>query len=168
MASSKPSPPQGEVFPALDDSTAKFLTPGNPGFPYASAYTCVQPRGATAFQMVRLLPGSGNDRIQCELIASSLSPKAPSYEVLSYCAGDASDRKSVMLDGHDFNTFRTTFEALCQLRHAESSRDLWIDQISINQTDIDERDNQFLLMRDIQSCNTYTYLAGRCCQKSAH
>jgi hypothetical protein len=149
MASLKPDLLPQDVVLTSEDAAAKFPTPKNPEFPYGLVYTALHRYGANAFRIVRLLPGSGNDAIKCELIPSSLSPKAPSYEALSYCAGDPNDFESITLNGHKFNTFQSTFEALCRFRCTEDFRDLWIDQICINQTDIEERDSQVLLMRNI-------------------
>lgn len=149
MASLKPGLAQEDIVPASEDAAAKFLTSENPKFPYALVYKSLHRHGAKAFCLVRLLPGSGNDEVKCELIPGSLSPTAPSYEAMSYCAGDANDCQSIILNGHEFNTFRSTFEALRNFRCAESSRDLWTDQICINQTNTEERDSQILLMRDI-------------------
>jgi hypothetical protein len=146
MAPYKPAPGQNED---IQSSAVRLLTPANPGFPYTSVYTSLRPQGATAFRVVRLLPGSGHDALKCELIPSNLGPKAPRYEALSYCAGDPSECESIVLNGHEFKTFRSTFEVMCRLRHAKTFRYLWIDQICINQTNIQERDSQVLLMTEI-------------------
>lgn len=100
------------------------------------------------FRLVRMLPGAGEDPIKCELLPSELDPGV-AYEALSYCAGDASDCRPILLNGFPFNTFHSTFDAIKRFRDRQEIVIMWIDQICINQTDIEKRDSQVLLMRDI-------------------
>lgn len=98
--------------------------------------------------MVRILPGAREDPIKCKLFIRRLD-EGVAYEALSYCAGDPNDCSRILLNGFPFNTFHSTFEAIKRFRHRHAIIVMWIDQICIDQTDIEERDFQVLLMRDI-------------------
>ena len=151
----------GDKLAPLARTTSKpdFFSPANHGFPYESVYRSLSSKGIikafpfygqkATFRVVRILPGSGHDPIICELRHTRFGVKNLSYEALSYCAGSPSDCRSILLNGHKFNIFSSTFEALHRFRLPGSSRDFWIDQICINQTDVEERDSQVLLMADV-------------------
>lgn len=85
------------------------------------------------------------------------------YTALSYCWGPPIMDASIILAGHHFPITKSLESALRHLRNVETGYgplDLttgkkgdyelwWIDQISINQADIDERGSQVSLMRQI-------------------
>ena len=144
-----------------DTGTATFLTPENKTFPYKEVYTPLHPHTSQNgqplpdFRLVRILAGSGESDIRCELYPASFASRH-SYEALSYCAGDPADCRSILLNGVSFNTFLSTHEALQQFRAPDHDRIFWIDQICINQKDIQERDSQVRLMRHIYENATKT------------
>jgi hypothetical protein len=70
----------------------------------------------------------------------------PKYEALSYTWGDETQRRDIHLGGHTFSVTKNLYEALCCLRHASEPRQLWVDAICINQTDIPEKNRQLYLM----------------------
>jgi hypothetical protein len=71
------------------------------------------------------------------------------YEAVSYCAGDPKQYNTISVNGYKFNVFRNLFTAMTEFRHPTEPRVLWVDQICINQTDLEERGKQVLLMKDI-------------------
>ncbi|KAF7532538.1 hypothetical protein G7054_g7870 [Neopestalotiopsis clavispora] len=86
--------------------------------------------------------------IVCQLEEVSLL-KAPQYESLSYCWGDASQKHPIQCNETYIDVTENLFSALRHLRDFEKHRTLWIDAICINQDDFAERSSQILLMRDI-------------------
>lgn len=75
----------------------------------------------------------------------------PTYEALSYCWGDASDKRLIFCHGKPFPVTQNLEDALRHLRQSEGDRVLWIDAICINQNDLIERAGTRLI-----SCGTYT------------
>jgi hypothetical protein len=122
-----------------------FYTPENSAFYSANVYQPLDPE-AGDFRVLEILPGSNDDVVQCRLIKSF---QGIEYEALSYRAGDPTDVKEILVDGHPFNAFATLFGALIALRGLSESRIVWIDQICINQNDIEERNHQVTKMRDV-------------------
>ncbi|KAF2090383.1 hypothetical protein K490DRAFT_63263 [Saccharata proteae CBS 121410] len=127
-------------------------------------------------RLVSVLPGERDDPIYC-IAAKIPSPwnRCP-YQALSYCWGDIYDTKFIALShikwkdddqpgdiGHigDAEPFRITASLEAALRalrltKEESTQEnrqvwFWIDALSINQGDMEERHNQVAIMRDIYS-----------------
>ncbi|KAL6803366.1 heterokaryon incompatibility domain-containing protein [Trichoderma sp. SZMC 28013] len=73
----------------------------------------------------------------------------PSFEALSYCWGDATDKLLVFCDGVPFPVTKNLESALRHLRQTEDERILWVDAICINQDNIPERNQQVSIMKDI-------------------
>ncbi|KAF2253204.1 HET-domain-containing protein, partial [Trematosphaeria pertusa] len=71
------------------------------------------------------------------------------YTALSYCWGPPIMDASIILAGHHFPITKSLESALRHLRNKGDYELWWIDQISINQADIDERGSQVSLMRQI-------------------
>lgn len=80
---------------------------------------------------------------------SLLSEPRPCYETVSYCWGDASVRREILLDGHPFAVPASAEHALRRLRRPDGPRILWIDAICINQSDVEERGHQVSLMAEV-------------------
>jgi hypothetical protein len=99
-------------------------------------------------RLLKLLPGSWEDGICCELEITSLS-KQPKYEALSYAWGDKGNSRCITVDGQPFSIGTMLELALRRLRNSESPRILWVDCLCINQKDVHERNNQVALMQDI-------------------
>jgi hypothetical protein len=99
-------------------------------------------------RILELLPGQRGDSIQCRLATASLS-SGPHYEALSYCWGDPTAQKAIFCDGAVLHVTVNLYSALKRLRKTSISRMLWVDAICINQEDVQERNEQVPLMRDI-------------------
>ena len=95
-------------------------------------------------RIVTLLPGRRSDDIRCTLREESLEPSPqPSYEPLSYSWGDSSDTHyTIWIDEKPQLVRENLYYALIDLRRVNRSRDLWVDFISINQSDVAERASQ--------------------------
>ncbi|KAI1358883.1 heterokaryon incompatibility protein-domain-containing protein [Xylaria arbuscula] len=89
-----------------------------------------------------------NDPIHVNLWVVKLTD-APSYEALSYCWGDASDKRPISCDGKPFLVTKNLESALRRLRQPHADNILWIDAICINQNDLAERSYQVTLMHHI-------------------
>ncbi|KAF2141127.1 uncharacterized protein K452DRAFT_229721, partial [Aplosporella prunicola CBS 121167] len=99
-------------------------------------------------RLINLLPPSpGHDTspISCTSFAVSLDTW-PQYEALSYTWGDANITDTIEVDGHAFNVTANLFSALKQLRTEDKPRTLWIDALSIDQSNEAEKSWQVNLM----------------------
>lgn len=93
--------------------------------------------------------GSKHEGMECSLTVALLKG-CPAYEALSYVWGPNSQLETIQLDGHEFNVTPNLAGALRQLR-GSTDRLLWIDQLCVNQTDLDERSEQVRMMGQIYS-----------------
>lgn len=88
-------------------------------------------------RLVRLLPGSGEDDVQCEIFHYNLRAGRAFglYEALSYVWGDPREPKSVLVRNPGQETYRylnvTTnlYIALKRLRDVDLPRTLWIGMV---------------------------------------
>ncbi|KAA8564775.1 hypothetical protein EYC84_010547 [Monilinia fructicola] len=74
------------------------------------------------------------------------------YVALSYVWGSSTDKKTILVNGMEMQVTQNLHIALLQLRKSNWVRrrvNIWIDAICINQDDLDEREMQVKLMRDI-------------------
>lgn len=116
-------------------------------------------------QQIRLLTlssGHCDEPLHCSLSVVSLLDR-PQYNALSYVWGDiapsAPSEPSIILDKHVFPVTPNLYSALHHLRPRPlgASQDpivMWIDALCINQEDLDERNRQVAMMRDIYASAT--------------
>lgn len=105
------------------------------------------PLGPRTIRLLRLLPGSKDDKIQCQLFEYEFRQKAQwHYDALSYVWGDQRQTKRIVVDGWHVNVTVNLHAALTRLRDQENERVMWIDALCINQADLKERASQVQLM----------------------
>ena len=108
------------------------------------------------FRLLRVLPGSGSDFVQCLLSTHDIQ-KAPQYSALSYEWGnDEDDTATIQVSGSEFRIRRNLHEFLVQLRITELEV-VWADAICINQADLGERSEQVGLMATIYTAAICTH-----------
>ena len=78
------------------------------------------------------------DGVVGELLTFNLED-APAYRALSYAWGDGGDEETIQLDGHKVQVGKNLYEFLQIYTRQEDHGLIWIDQLSINQADIEER-----------------------------
>lgn len=74
---------------------------------------------------------------------------APQYEAVSYVWGGLQDQATIEVDGRKVQVTKNLETVLKRIRLSDLSRTLWVDQISINQTDDVEKSKQVPLMGKI-------------------
>ncbi|KAH7409173.1 heterokaryon incompatibility protein-domain-containing protein [Cadophora sp. MPI-SDFR-AT-0126] len=99
-------------------------------------------------RLVTLLRGNSNEQLECRMENFRID-QCHYYEALSYVWGDNSELNPLRVNNAWFQITRNLFEALHQLRSSDRDRSLWIDQLCIDQTDLDERAAQVEMMGDI-------------------
>ena len=109
-------------------------------------------KSASEIRLVRFSPRENDTEIiSCELRSFNLNDKScPPYRALSYEWGAESPVCPILVNGYSLNVRQNLHHYLEQVeckRYAESW--VWIDQISINQADIAERNHQVQQMGTI-------------------
>ena len=103
---------------------------------------------------IRLLvvdAGQALDEIRCSLLPVYLRDDCPKYEALSYTWGSCYSPRHISLNRSPFTITSNLYGALKRLRRNDTPRILWVDALSIDQSNISERGEQVLLMRLIYS-----------------
>jgi serine/threonine protein kinase len=98
-------------------------------------------------RLLRLLPSNG-DTLSCILEVASLD-LSPAYEALSYTWGDPCDVVQILLNGKFFSITRNLHRALQAIQCRLHDKLLWVDAICINQTNVQERNSQVVIMNRI-------------------
>lgn len=111
-------------------------------------------------RLVRIKAGRKGDPIDCELVVTSLA--MASFEALSYVWGVTIRPYRITMDGQAFHITCNLHSALGELRLPDRERCLWIDAISINQHDNEEKGSQVQMMREIyaKASRTIVWLGG--------
>ncbi len=101
-------------------------------------------------RLLTLLP-SKDETTEIEGFISHVSlARKPDYEALSYAWGDPNEEAgNIYLEGKPFPVTPSLETALRQLRLAENPRVLWVDALSINQIDDEEKTHQVQRMKGI-------------------
>jgi len=100
-------------------------------------------------RLVDIHPGQFSSPIHCTLRHASVSNNPP-YKALSYVWGAANaTRRCITVDGHPHLVTVNLEFALRRIRQPDVVTTFWIDALSINQDDNEERSIQVGMMRDI-------------------
>jgi hypothetical protein len=116
--------------------------------------------GRREIRLLELQPGRYDELLNCRLAIVSLTSN-PNYNALSYVWGDhvgfAPAEPEIILDGHHFPVTPNLYSALKHLRSTAKRNPmvLWVDAVCINQNDLDERNQQVAMMRDIYASATH-------------
>lgn len=99
-----------------------------------------------------LLPSTNPQApLQGRLRVENLSPVPPKYEALSYVWGYATSNHKLLVDDGELTISDNLDLALRRVRHARTTRDLWIDAICIDQSTSAEKNHQVRQMYSIYS-----------------
>lgn len=112
------------------------------------AYVYDSLKGEYVFRLVYLEPGRGSDKLHCSIHIYPLST-APAYEALSYVWGHSEQTCQMRCNGKVVFITPTLEVALQRLRLRRTYRLLWIDQLCIDQSNIEERNQQVNIMNTI-------------------
>ncbi|KAF5587517.1 hypothetical protein FPANT_6862 [Fusarium pseudoanthophilum] len=133
-----------------------FKTPENTTFYSANLYQSLD-KSKQEIRLIEIFTQTDDDDIlECKLLPATLLGDArKQYLALSYCAGDPTDTKEILVNGVSCNIFANLHHALTLARgywmqsSGQGPLRIWIDQLCINQHDLSERSHQVGFMRDI-------------------
>jgi hypothetical protein len=114
-------------------------------------------------RLLQLMPGEGSERINCKIFINDFGEAATrktsyqlAYEALSYTWGDPHSKGCIYIENQRVEVRENLEAALRRVRDKVYIRSIWVDAISINQDDHDEKGHQIELMRHI--CGNATYV----------
>ncbi|KAI3572402.1 heterokaryon incompatibility protein-domain-containing protein, partial [Fusarium oxysporum f. sp. albedinis] len=101
----------------------------------------------------RLVPFQGGSQfpLECRIFQAYLDDQENiiPYEALSYAWGEQNTPEEVVMGGKPMFVTTSLHEALCYMRQPHEDRILWADAICIDQSDVNERDQQVRHMVEI-------------------
>ncbi len=101
-----------------------------------------------SIRLAVLLPGGRGTPIRVKLSQTTFAQR-PKYVALSYTWGSPDVVREIELDNTPVDVRRNLWWALYHLRSTTEERLLWIDAICIDQSNIEERNQQVILMAHI-------------------
>lgn len=102
-------------------------------------------------RILTLLPDLKDGLVSCTLETLSLNAQDCTYDAVSWCWGDATQQKPVIVDGHIVRIPGNADEVLRKVAIRHGHIRVWIDAICINQSDLEERASQVSIMRQVYS-----------------
>ncbi len=103
-----------------------------------------------AIRLLKLLPGSEDDTIQCHIESFPLyDAERRGYEAVSYTWGPIGNRTTIELEGCPLSIQANLGAFLKVLRQQHASRYLWVDAVCIDQSNVLEKNVQVQLMQRI-------------------
>src|ERR1700760_167718 len=110
-------------------------------------------------RILELLPGSGRDPFQCNLVTAPIEDDSLSFVALSYSWGpEPMEYSQITVNGAAFLVRPNLFHALSALRLPNQARRYWIDAICIDQNNLDEKSLQIPLMSKIYTLSAYVLI----------
>jgi hypothetical protein len=103
-----------------------------------------------SIRLLILEPGAEKDVLSCSLLPVRLSEN-PAFEAISYTWGAPGDREVISVGGASLGVSRNLANALRNFRLRDRKCQFWADAVCINQDDIQERNKQVQIMREIFS-----------------
>lgn len=118
------------------------------------------PQPQTDCRLLCVLPGRISDPIICTTSVISVAEAVGIYHALSYCWGSQDRTRAVTCDKAAIEVTPNLESALRRLRAPDVSRNLWIDQLCIDQDNLREKEQQLGLMANIyrNSCKVLIWL----------
>lgn len=136
----------------------KLCSKRSPGSASRTTYRRLNP-SLREIRLLRVYPGRYDEVVRCSLSVVSLDDR-PEFEALSYVWGNAGDTWTVHVDKVSFPATTNLESALRNIREHSceatnelipATLDVWIDAICINRSNVEERNHQVRMMRDIYS-----------------
>ena len=133
-------------------SNLTTVAPARPPNPYT-----YKPLARNEIRLINLFHGHGDDPLQCDIIHSKLQKPHRGknaaghieYKALSYTWGAPEPRTTIMVGEEVLQIAPNLASAMLNLRRHPDGHLLWIDALSINQEDLEERGKQVMRMTTI-------------------
>jgi hypothetical protein len=107
-------------------------------------------------RLIHIKPSDAkNDEIECTISAHTLSD-APPFAAISYTWGEMARMRDIRLDDKQLSIGENSWLVLWQARLHNIPLPVWIDVLSINQSDDDEKGSQVGMMASIYTAAKFT------------
>jgi hypothetical protein len=113
-----------------------------------SAYSYTRLREPREIRLLKLFPAPPAEPLQGDLLQYPLED-APPYQAVSYTWGDPKAIRLIWINGNRLGLTENAHGALHRLRSLTNEQLFWIDSICIDQSSLDEKNQQINLMADI-------------------
>jgi hypothetical protein len=112
----------------------------------------------TSTRLLVLHPGQFEDPVHCDLNEIDLDD-SPEYDALSYTWGDSKKETMIFVNDQPVLVRTNLYNFLRRLRHVSHSETLWVDALSISQSDLNEKGQQVAMIGRIfqQAICTHTW-----------
>ncbi len=97
---------------------------------------------STSTRVLTIYPCSTDSETLSASLAIIDIDKYPRFDAVSYTWGTDLDEQEIIVDGHRLRIRKNLHDFLLQLRREKQRRAIWIDALSISQTDLDEKAQQ--------------------------
>jgi hypothetical protein len=97
---------------------------------------------------IRLVRLRADQSLSLELSSHHLEP-CPEYTALSYMWGDPDKTRKIIINGVEVAVTENLWLFLAEAKRQNDRRSFWIDALSINQDDVDEKTSQVRMMGEI-------------------
>lgn len=103
-------------------------------------------------RLMKILPGERSQPLKCQLYVENITNQhMDAFEALSYVWGRFDLKTVIQVNDKPFRVSSNLFSALVHLRDERKSRTMWIDALCVDQSNLEERGLQVLLMSKIYS-----------------
>ncbi|KAF2464388.1 uncharacterized protein BDR25DRAFT_271850 [Lindgomyces ingoldianus] len=112
---------------------------------------------SSELRLIKIHPGDEPSAVKCSIF-SVQEGDLPDYEALSYVWGSQDEPKTILLEDVTWHVTANLHSVLSHLRFPDRFRVVWIDALAINQTHLEERNEQVKKMSDIYANATSTLI----------
>lgn len=109
------------------------------------------------FHLVQLTTRKSSKHMRCKLRTFNID-SSPRYKALSYAWGTIEGQRDIFLGDHKLRIRRNLYDFLRVLQNREDRGLIWIDQLCIDQSSIEEKADQVGIMEQIYRGATQTFL----------
>ena len=99
-------------------------------------------------RLLDILPGKGDDVLQCSTVHVHRAESDDTYEPISYSWGKSMTKETIICDGHQLPIMASLAIALRRFRLEDNPRRVWADGICVDQKNPEEKGPQVTMGQD--------------------
>lgn len=118
------------------------------------AFTYSPLKNSTSIRLLRIIGNNEPGPLHGELLEVDLATETPPYTALSYCWGDQTDTREIICNGK-LLTITSTLELALKMTKDHCPKEfIWVDQVCICQSNLQEKVQQIQIMASIYQSKT--------------
>jgi hypothetical protein len=118
------------------------------GKPHATLPYQYSELGKNTIRLLRIRRGRAFEAVKCRFEEVPITNPG-NYEAVSYVWGTDSEEMSILIEGRTLAITQSAFDIIRRRRSVMFEQVIWIDQVCINQSDMEEKSSQIVMMKDI-------------------